>query len=141
MTLALRSGAALTHQRADPGRSNCTGQQGSQENCRSCDSSNHVEKLYLRFYEMRKPVPGFSSSNPPLDRGGPSWRFVETCLRTGIAASGIPNLVRFLHPNPEGKQRRSTIPFIYLCHARPSFSSEPTLGSSSNPVRPAPLST
>ena len=44
---------AFTHECADPGRSN-PGQQDRQENYRSCGSSRHFGKLYLRLYEMRK---------------------------------------------------------------------------------------
>jgi len=44
VTLALNSGVALTHERADSGRSNDPGQQCSQENYRSWDSSGHFRE-------------------------------------------------------------------------------------------------
>ena len=68
MALTLRSGVAFTHECAEPGRSKNPGQQNSQENYRSCGSSGHFPKLYLRLLEMRKLVRAFPPSQQPFGR-------------------------------------------------------------------------
>jgi len=68
VALTFQARVAFAHERAEPGRSNNAGHQDSQENYRSCGSSRHFRKLYLRPYEMRKLVQGLSSQFPPTTR-------------------------------------------------------------------------
>jgi len=66
VALTFRSRVAFAHECADPGRTN-PGEQDRQENYRSCGSSRHFGKLYLRLSEMRK-----------LGNGSPQLRIAQT---------------------------------------------------------------
>jgi hypothetical protein len=57
VALKFPSRVASAHQCADPGGCNPR-QQCRQEKNRSCGSSRHVRKLYLRLYELRKLAQG-----------------------------------------------------------------------------------
>jgi len=54
----------FAYEGADPSRGK-TGEQDRQENYRSCGSSRHFRKLYLRLHETRKPAQGLSSIEFP----------------------------------------------------------------------------
>jgi len=56
MAWTLNSGVAFTHERAERGRRKNPSHHHTQENDRSCGSSGHFGKLYLRPYQMRKPT-------------------------------------------------------------------------------------
>ena len=65
MALGFRLRVTFAHERADAGRS-ISGEQDCQEHYRSCGSSRHFGKLYLRLYEMRK-LGGWDSSKIQID--------------------------------------------------------------------------
>ena len=54
MTRTFNSGMAFTHERAERGWGENPSHHHTQENDRSCGSSGHCSKLYLRPYGMRK---------------------------------------------------------------------------------------
>jgi hypothetical protein len=67
VALTFRSCVAFAHESADPAWSN-PGEQDRQQNYRSCGSSRHFGKLYLRVYEMRKLAQEPSSTGVFLTR-------------------------------------------------------------------------